>query len=369
MRILMASDLYYPYLLGGGEKRMYEIARRLAKKHEIHMLTRKFRGLPEYEVHEGVHIHRIFIPSGEVRLESTIDGLPFMFGSLFKGLRLDFDLCAPQQFFPIPPLWLIAKVKRRPIVATIHDVYEETWAQKYGLKGHAMSLFERIMLRLPCEIITVSGSSKLKLLERGVPRDRIKIIPNGVDLKKFDEVKAEKPGRPRLIYVGRLVKYKHVDHLLLAFSRLNSDAELYIVGEGPERSRLEKMATKLGIGRKVKFQGFVDEKRKIELLKSSHALVLPSSTEGFGIVVLEAWAAGIPVLVSDIPALTELVEDGKNGLIFRLGRIEELKKALERVLYGHEWKRMGKAGKRKVKEFDWDLIAKRHEELFLHLAG
>ncbi len=70
MRILMASDLFHPFLLGGGETRMYEIARRLAKKHEIHVLTRRFRGLPSYEVHEGVHIHRVFVPSAGIKFES-----------------------------------------------------------------------------------------------------------------------------------------------------------------------------------------------------------------------------------------------------------------------------------------------------------
>ena len=69
MRILMAFDLYHPFLLGGGETRMYEVARRLARKHEIHVLTRRFKGLPSHEVHEGVHIHRVFIPSARVKLE------------------------------------------------------------------------------------------------------------------------------------------------------------------------------------------------------------------------------------------------------------------------------------------------------------
>jgi 1,4-alpha-glucan branching enzyme len=78
MRILMASDLFHPFLLGGGEARMYETARRLARKHEIHILTRRFKGLPSYEVHEGIHIHRVFVPSTGVRLESPTDGTAFM---------------------------------------------------------------------------------------------------------------------------------------------------------------------------------------------------------------------------------------------------------------------------------------------------
>jgi len=367
MRILMASDLYYPFLLGGGETRMYETARRLVEKHEIHVLTRRFKGLPSYEVHEGVHIHRVFVPSAGIKLESPSDGSAFMAGALLKGLNLgDFDLYAPQQFFPIFSLWLIAKAKRKPLVATIHDVYRETWLQKYGFKGCLMAAFEKVMLKFPyARIITVSNYSKKKLIESGVSGHRIEIIPNGVDVGKYDEIKVEKSDRPRVIYVGRLIGYKHVDDLLVAFSRLDLDAELYIVGEGPERKKLEDLAEELKVNHNVTFTGFVDERKKIELLKSSHVLVLPSSTEGFGIAVIEAMAARTSVLATDIPALRELVEDGENGLLFKPRDINELKTKLELLLKDKGLQdKFSRGGHDLVgREFTWDRVAERVEEV------
>ena len=367
MRILMASDLYYPFLLGGGETRMYETARRLVEKHEIHVLTRRFKGLPSYEVHEGVHIHRVFVPSAGIKLESPSDGSAFMAGALLKGLNLgDFDLYAPQQFFPIFPLWLIAKAKRKPLVATIHDVYRETWLQKYGFKGCLMAAFEKVMLKFPyAKIITVSSSSKKKLIESSVSGHRIEIIPNGVDVGKYDGVKVEKSDRPRVIYVGRLIGYKHVDDLLVAFSRLDLDAELYIVGEGSERKNLEALRRELKIDHKVTFTGFVDERKKIELLKSSHVLVLPSTTEGFGIALIEAMAARTSVLATDIPALRELVEDGENGLLFKPRDINELKTKLELLLKDKGLQdKFSRGGHDLVgREFTWDRVAERVEEV------
>ncbi len=368
MRILMASDLFYPLLLGGGEKRMYEVARRLAKKHEIHILTRRFKGLLSYEVHEGVHIHRVFVPSGKIKLESSSDGSAFMLGALSKGINLgDFDLYAPQQFFPIFPSWLIAKAKRKPIIATIHDIYRETWLQKYGIKGALMATFEKAMLKLPyTRIITVSNSSKQKLIQCGVPEHKIEVIPNGVDVKEFDEVRVKKSEKQRVIYVGRLVGYKHVDDLLVAFSGLDFDAELFIVGEGPERKNLKNLARKLKIHDKVTFTGFVDERRKIELIKSSRVLVLPSSTEGFGIAVIEAWAARTAVIVSNIPALCELVRNGKTGLIFKLRNIADLKDKLDRVLRDKVLRnKLSTNGYKLVKKkFEWDEIANQIEKIF-----
>jgi glycosyltransferase involved in cell wall biosynthesis len=367
----MGSDLYYPCLLGGGEKRMYEIANRLAEKHEIHILTRRLEGLPNYELHRGVHIHRVFVPSGRVKLESPTDGSAFMMTCAVKGIKLgDFDIYAPQQFFPIPPLWLIAKARKRPIIPTIHDVYRDTWLQKYGSKGCLMSIFEKIMLKLPYnKIITVSNSSKSKLIGCGVPSEKIEVIPNGVDLEEFDRVRAKKSEKPRIIYVGRLIGYKHVDDLILAFSKLDLDAELYIVGDGPERKKLEFLAKKYVTKNKVVFTGFVDEKRKIELIKSSHVLVLPSTTEGFGIVLIEAMAAKTPVIAADIPALQELVGD-ENGLLFEPRNIDELCDKLKYLLRNEDLsKRFAENGYELVKKkFCWDEITKRVEVLFEEIS-
>lgn len=347
---------------------MYEIARRLAKRHEIHVLTRRFGGLPSHEAHEGVHIHRVFVPSGRVKLESPLDGSAFMAGVLFKGLNLaDFDIYAPQQFFPIFPLWLIAKVKRKPLIATIHDVYRETWLQKYGLRGCLMVAFEKVMLKLPySKVITVSNSAKQKLVNSGIPEDLIEVIPNGVEIEKYNEVKVEKSDKPRVIYIGRLIKYKHVDDLLVAFSKLDLDAELYIVGDGPERKNLEALAEKLKINKKITFTGFVNEQKKIELLKSSHVLVLPSSTEGFGIVVVEAWASHTAVIVSNIPALQELVDKGRTGLLFKLGEVDDLRDKLEQLLKDKNLQNeLSNNGYDIVKEkFNWNKVANEVEKSF-----
>jgi glycosyltransferase involved in cell wall biosynthesis len=367
----MGSDLYYPYLLGGGERRMYEIAIRLARKHEIHMVTRRLEKLPDYELHKGVHIHRVFTRSGSTRLTSITDGCYFMVNSLRKAFELDiFDIYAPQQFFPIPPLWLVSRAKKKPIVVTIHDVYGKTWTQKYGLKGTPMLVFEKLMLKLPyTKIITVSNASRKKLIAEGVPPDRIEVIPNGVSLKEFEGVKVRKPEKPRIIYLGRLVGYKHVEDLLVAFSKLRLDAELYIVGEGEKRTELEKLAKQLGIEGKVTFTGFVDESRKIKLLKSSHLFVLPSTTEGFGISLLEAMASGVPFVASEIEPLLE-TSGGKGGLFFKPRDCSDLANKISQLLEDQNLQRKcTREGLKRARDFDWEVIAEKTERVFETLGG
>jgi glycosyltransferase involved in cell wall biosynthesis len=365
MRILIVSDYFYPFLFGGGERRMYEIGKRLAKKHEVHVLTRRLAGSHNYEEHEGMHIHRIFVPSREITLESFLNGLFFMIGAFLTSLKLgEFDVYAPQQFFPLPPVWLASKVRKRPIVATIHDVYADGWIQRYGLKGYLMAFFEKIMLRLSYTIIvTVSDASKEKIMAAGVPEKAIKIIPNGVDLAEFEKVRVEKSKKPRIVYLGRLVEYKHVDDLLRAFSGLNLDAELFVIGEGPERENLKNLARNLGIENKVFFMGFVGEHRKIELLKSAHVLALPSTVEGFAIVLIEAMAAGTPVIAADIPAVHMSVKDEVTGLFFRPRNVDELKAKLERLLTDSVlWTKLSRNGYELVREkFSWEKIANEFE--------
>jgi len=368
----MASDLFHPYILGGGEKQMYEVAKRLAKKHEVHVITRKLGKSENYEKHQDMHIHRIGVPSKGIALESPINGLFFVIGAFFKSMRLgEFDVYAPQQFFPIPPIWLTSRIMGKPIVATIHDVYHDVWLRKYGVKGHLMALFEKMMLKLPSAgIITVSNSTKKKLLESGVPENVIKITPNGVNIGEYDKIKVRKSAKPRIIYLGRLFWSKNIDDLIIAFSKLDFDAELFIVGAGPERKNLENLVKKLGVKDRVFFTGFIDSKRTIKLLKSSWVLVLPSSTEGFGIAVIEAWASRTAVVVSNISALRELVKDGKTGLTFKLRDVGELKKRLDMVSENEKLReKVSECGYKLAKErFTWDKVAVEVERFFQNAA-
>lgn len=366
MRILIGSDYFYPILPGGGERRMYEVGRRLAKNNEVHVITRRLENLPSYEMYENMHIHRVYVPIKRGTLEKFINGLFFMVGGFFKTMELGrFDVYAPQHFFPVAPIWTGSRLLNIPIVVTIHDVfYTREWIQQYGFKGLLMSIFEKTSLKVPyTKVITVSNSSKEKLVVGGVPREMIEVIPNGVDLAFFDGIKAERSRRPRVIYVGRLIEYKHVDELLMAFSKLSFDAELYIVGIGPERKNLEELARKLGIDDRVVFTGFVDDKRKIELLKSSHVFVLPSTVEGFGIALVEAMAAGTPTLSANISALSEVAEEGRAGVLFTPRNVEELRIKLEQLLKDEKLrKELSKKGYDLVKEkYSWNEVARRVE--------
>jgi glycosyltransferase involved in cell wall biosynthesis len=364
----MVTDFFYPLLFGGGERQMYEVAKRLAKDNEVHIVTRRLKDTANYEMHEGMHIHRVFVPSKEIILESNLNGDVFMISSFIAGLKLGkFDIYSPQQFFPIPPIWLLSKIKKTSIVPIIHDLYQDTWIEKFGYMGRIAYLFEKFMIKLPfSKIITVSHATKDKLSKAGVPEEKIKVVYNGVDIEKFNNVLIEKATKPQIVYLGRLVHYKHIEDLILAFSKLDLDATLFIIGEGPEKQRLQRLAINLKISNKVVFTGFVDETEKIKILKSSHVLVLPSTTEGFGIALIEAMAAKTAVIAADIPAVHESVEDGETGLLYKARDVNDLKIKMEMILENAGLKeKLIKNGYTLVKKrFTWDVIFKKVERLY-----
>jgi glycosyltransferase involved in cell wall biosynthesis len=155
------------------------------------------------------------------------------------------------------------------------------------------------------------------ILELGVAEKRIHIIHNGVDLAAFAHGTPFPHPRPYLLSLGKLKPHKGIDILLRAYARLpNPAADLLIAGHGGQRAALETLAQQLGIGSRVRFVGFVSGQEKINLYRSAMFFVCPSRREPFANVILEALAAGLPVVASAVGGNRELVHHERHGLLF-----------------------------------------------------
>ncbi len=201
------------------------------------------------------------------------------------------------------------------------------------------------------------------LVSLGAPRERVVVIPLAVDVQRFAYRECELPGRHnavRLITVGRLVPKKGVDVLLKALAQLKAQIpfQLWIVGDGPERERLENLAHALALGGQVVFWGWQSPEQVADLMAKSHIFVLASrtdpvtgETEGTPTVLLEAQARGLPVistLHADIPFI---VRAGESGILVPENDAEALAEALETLLkHPERWGDMGRAGRKFVEE-------------------
>jgi glycosyltransferase involved in cell wall biosynthesis len=181
-------------------------------------------------------------------------------------------------------------------------------------------LFEALALRCSPRIVVLSEFTKRRLVAAGAREDRIVIVPNGVDAARIADVPPSSESTD-IVYVGRLLAHKQV-HLLIEATRLlrerRPQATLLIIGDGPERPALERLAATLAMRESVRFTGQLRTSTEVYAhLKASRVLALPSKREGFGTVVLEAWACGVPAVVCDEPenAAAELLDSPVKGRI------------------------------------------------------
>jgi len=372
MKIAYLHDVIYPHVKGGAEKRVWEISRRLADRgHEVHIFGMKFWDGESVVERNGVFLHGVCDPQDLYVDGRRSIGAAIRFSSkLLLSFRGRFDVIDAQQFPYLPCYSAKVHSLRRgtPLVITWHEVWGDYWREYLGKKGLFGMLVERGALKLPNMIIPVSERVRDELLDMGVGAEKMVVVPNGVDLKKIDSVKAGEKAYD-VIYVGRLSAHKRVDLLVEAMSLVREeipDIRCGIVGDGPELERLVSLSRKLKLGENVDFLGFLEmEEEVVAKMKSSKIFVLPSTREGFGISLLEANACGLPAVVADAPksAAAGLITEGTNGLLCDLSSRSIASKVVTLLEYDL-YKKMSAPSKEFAKGHDWDEIAKKAEKAY-----
>lgn len=240
---------------------------------------------------------------------------------------------------PMAHLCLMAVKIKYPHMITIayaHGNAEDMCRakDKNGLRMRKMVIAHS--LKKADKVVAISTSVKRSLIYLfGIPEEKINVVYNGVDTKKFT-AQWHEPNRPvRIIFVGRLIQEKGVQVVLEGLSRLseNVNYRFSIVGDGPYRNKLEKLAGKLNISDRIEFLG---SRRDVpELLKASDLFVhMPVWEEGFGITIIEAMAAGLICICAKSGAIPEIISDGENGFLVEKDRTAELANTLEHVIEG-----------------------------------
>ncbi|MDI6702492.1 glycosyltransferase family 4 protein [Methanothermobacter wolfeii] len=370
MKILIVSDFFVPHYSGGGERRYFEIARRLVERgHEVDVITMRIKGVPDHEKIHGINVYHLGPEIHAPPVRSSIDFIRFMLAVFMWIIRRKYDIIDAQTYSPLIPSLLASKLRRIPMLATIHDVSSEghdQWIQSSWIA----SLLERILMRLPYNgIITVSESTASAIRGfHGRKKDDIHVLPNGVDLDLIDSVRADEDNS--IIFVGRLAPHKHVDHLINVFRGLSAqfkDLNLRIIGDGVERNRLLKMVEDPGLGERVSFQHSLSYPEVISNIKGSKVLVLPSTREGFGIVLAEAGACRVPAVAYKSGGVVEVIKDGVNGFLVEPLNMEELHHKIRKLLEDDKLReKMGENGRRIVEErFIWDIIVDGLEEIYM----
>lgn len=211
--------------------------------------------------------------------------------------------------------------------------------------------------------VVISESTKADLIRRGIPEDNITVSCCGIDHTLYSpDKKVAKSGQPTMLYLGRLKKYKSVDHLIRALPHVQvkvPDAQVVIIGEGDDRPRLEKITRSLGLVANVQFLGFVAPDEKVNWLRRAQVAVCPSLKEGWGLTNIEANACGTPAVAADVPGLRDSVSDGTSGLLYPYGDVAQLAERLIRILTDVRLRgNLERGALAWARKFQWDTAAR-----------
>jgi glycosyltransferase involved in cell wall biosynthesis len=234
----------------------------------------------------------------------------------------------------LPLARLAARRHRCPLVVTVHCSVGHTLTGR-GLRTRLLRALggwvERSALRRADAVVVLTDRTAAALAADGVPAGRVHTIPSGFDPALFAGTSPDVftgVGRPRIGYVGRLAPQKRTDRLVEAVGRMREPASLVVVGDGPDRERVQALAA----GRpRTHLTGFVEHTAVPAVLASLDVLVLPSAYEEMGSVLTEAMASGLPVVASDVGGIPEVVRHGETGLLVPPGDVDALAAALDRL--------------------------------------
>ena len=369
-------DYFTRYKRGGAEFAAYCLALEMAKKNEVNVFTTSIDSKNSFEDYAGVDVHRY-------GTKFRIDAGNVSFGLFTKPMSHDTDIV--HAHFSTPPGEIAgarcAKKKNVPFVLTYHG----DWQESFGglIRRTALSVYNRYLLdKLLSRADVIISPSEHYIDESkflGKYRDKIAVIPNGIEIEDFDiplskeecKVKLDlPPNKNMILFVGNLTPYKGPDVLVKAMPMIVEeipDVELMFVGSGEMRADMEKLSKKLGVENYVKFAGFVEERLKPLYYRAADVFCLPStmSTESFGIVNLEAMACGVPIVASKIGGIPDVIKDGENGLLIPPKNPEALADAIIYLLENRDVRdKMGYNGRKKVGFYSWEMIVEKTENIY-----
>ena len=383
--------------VGGGEAIFYNIAKYMIKcGHGAHVICYEKKTVtnamePSSHISDlyrrGAKIYSIkpaIDESGTILL-SYFQQLGYIINAIREGTRIlrkeNISLIHANTLAPVVPAYVLGKFFNIPVLTTVHHVslgHWKFWSSQRGVSPTTSfigPLFERMILRLPVDMVhVVSDNTKNELISTSANKTKITVIYNGIDIEEYADERIKKDYCNYILYIGRLVITKNLSVILSAFEKVIRDlpdSRLIILGAGPMRGEWEAQSIQKNLQKHVIFMGHVSHEVKLRLLATCSAVILPSLLEGFGLVILEAFAMSKPVLVSNVKPLTEIVDNYVDGFLLSPHDSDVWSEKIIHLLkHKDQAMVMGNNGRRKVFEkFSLDVALNAMKKIYLELAA
>jgi len=385
----MLSWEFPPMVIGGLGRHVDELSRCLPNFGvESHVLTPRVNGCLDNECHAGTHIYRIGTPM------PNKDFRPWIFGFnselIKKAVHLyhfldGFDLVHAHDWLVGYAGRSISRVLNIPLVTTIHATESGRNRGLHTPIQQEIHDIESNLIRESDHILCCSNFMCNEIISLfDVDSKQVTVIPNGVNLNPYADGRGNEeqdlsqygiePDDQVIFHIGRLVPEKGVEVLIGAFARVADErprAKLIIGGRGSQTGQLKAMAADLGLTDRIVFTGYIPDEIRDMIYCRADVAVFPSIYEPFGIVVLEAMASGVPVVVSDAGGLSEIVSHGETGLKVARGNEQDLARAMLLITSDFQKaNRMRLKAVQMIKEqYNWNRIADMTSQVYFRVSG
>jgi len=348
---------------GGAEIYIYEILKNLSTKFEVQFISCSNKTC-----------------NNKLKNEHIICSSEFLFPvlSLVRGLKsvIDADIIIESES-KMPLIWplLIGKLLRKKFILIIYHIHGFTLFKELPLPiALILFIYEVLSLKFysffKIKIITISTTTFYDLINLGFKESNIYIVPPGLPSYYYDHYgNIKKSSYPLVIYVGRIVKYKRLDHFVracLIVKQKLPNLKCVIAGKGDSHTyaSLQALIKQLNLSDTVVLWENISEHEKIKLLKTAWVYVFPTMKEGFGISALEAQAVGTPVVAYKVLGVTDSVKNGITGILVEDGNIIELANSIIKILQDEDLRRrLSARAMLWARRFEWKVISKRFEEI------
>lgn len=359
MIIAILVNHFPPKWLAGTEIATYNLAEHLAKRgHEIHIITSYDEGLPNFTKENGFYVHRIAWPKIKI-----LGVIVFWLNVVFTVRKIKPDIVHVQSIGSGVPAYLIKKILKKPytVWGRGSDVY---------LPGRFIRVTRNLVLQNADAILVLTEDMRKKMTE--FTSRNIYIVPNGINLEQFNDRSQNlvKNGSTKnILFVGRLHPVKGVQYLIEAMEYVLKkvpNCNLILVGDGVDRARLETLSVQLGIKKSVHFVGIVPHEKVRIFMQQADIFVLPSLSEGFPGVILEAMACGLPIVATRVGGVVDIVNDGSNGYLVDVKDSKTVADRIILLLQDNEMRvKMSVNNRRMVEIYKWDEVTAILEKILL----
>ena len=375
------QELYRRHPVGGTGFWAYHLAHQMAKLgHDIVVFTTSVDSKNHFSEEDGIKVYRY---GTNIKIEKA----RFSLDMFCKSLQHDVDIIHVHYAVPSAELagLIYTVMKRKPLVVS----YLGDAVPDYGrlIRRVGLGLLDKLVVPVilsRARFITCCSNEYIAVSSL-LPKYREKVIavPPGINPEEIRVPYTKEECREKLslseddkiiLFVGHLINYKSPDLLIKAMPTIiekTPNARLVIVGDGPLRGELERITNDLHLTQTIKLAGAVSNAVKALYYNAADVFVLPSTTSGesFGIVLLEAAAAGLPIVVSSLDTFRAFIIDGYNGLVAKLGDIDSLAETINRLLSDPALRQeMGENARTGVRDYSWDTIAVMIEKIYGEIA-